>query len=54
MSTDGFPGANKTLQVMAIDFCERTVLVQVENVKELVRIHLNCLYMAGETIPARN
>jgi hypothetical protein len=38
---------------MAIDFCERTGLAQVENVKELVKIHLNCLYMVGETIPAR-
>jgi hypothetical protein len=33
-----------------LDFCERTVLDQAENVKKLVRIHFTCLYKARETI----
>jgi len=47
----GFLKQTKLLQVMGIDLCERTVSVQAENVKKLVRMHFTCLYNARETIP---
>jgi len=36
----GFLKQTKLLQLMWMDFCERAVLVQAENVEQLVRIHL--------------
>lgn len=49
----GFLKQTKLLQVMGIDLCERTVSVQVENAKKLLRIHFTCLYQRERNNPAR-